>query len=1230
MHTDPNLLKEDFTSYPHDLIKSYKIIFTDKIIDNICARHQDDESFSLDVFTIDGIITEIEFIKLVDPKMELKYSSTHFVKNLNISCVEYLYASDLETYYALGSTNGTIYIGILSQNKLAGLSFNIVSEIRAKTLTEKLTSFIPLSILKHESNEVILAIKYIGNNLIAYVTSYFMFKLYNIRDRRETYSECLIKNRTNQILNYSRIEYLTINLQEGMEPRSKSFLFALYLEYDVIFCINTFEIIFTNIPSSNIDNSAFISNFTTYFNTIDLGSNLFKKNSNMHKLEGRLIDLRSYDNKLWIVSEKNQKVKRLFGAGEQIFTGYEIKLFNRSGDQAPKSEIVISNEKIKNYHNIILQLLLGKNSNENKNEIVKSLFNNPDIYDNSLTDSNYFLNLRKSLLTKLENRIDACDFFLTEDLNSLCFIRNKSLSFIKYGSEFDTINVAINKHEYYLRNMLFEDSYYSLSEKSTGEHDISTMISRYIGIEKNKDGDNLFYIILALLRIYMTELNILMDDVEHVSKYFNLRWNNYNTFVKEYFIDALGNQFNNLNHLDVFHQVIYDICLNNIGYIDDHIQGLIKLFETYSKERNVDDLTSLITTMYVENSEFVNPKFCEILSKMASEKITSIYHLSRDLFAFLQWKEQNLSYDISLENMNLYNNKIIVNFKDYYSLYLIANSKVKAVEKGTNMLEIIVHDNLNKFGGSILADIKNKYVDYIIFYMTRDFIYNSNAAVARNRRDYYNIIHKLLNLGQNDVLSTVVKIQTDLVSSDYKQLEQCFVQIISLVMMKDNEDWKEYINKYFTILIDIQNNNGNGFTYFENFYCYFTGNDTIAAEANQDYVIIKGYYYLNEELSKYLNTNHDKFEFYNLCYTRIFQTFTKNDSPNKMKIINEYIVNLIRYALTVGFDVAYNYYLNTRDKLNINSHNHFIVELFSIYLLNNYKPIHLKIISKDNNLCDLLCSHLEEKAKSLFNSIGNIMNIIDVHYNYHTISSEYNEGRVYKMLLNIYEIRGENDRAIKIYYKLYECVNSLLGENIQWKAEDLLQAYKFKLKVLEDLTYFIKLTRENFDTGYIDDIKPYNKLLAEKEMTTARLEFLNFVVSEKKILQGDISNDQVLLSELFKYQMYNLITDYNMISCIENDSLKHILIYNFIADNFAAPGETIQDGMSKLGIDGNHNLPYSYKKYKDINLLSVFYQQVCDTNDIDLVRVSLESLLSLYNEAAIPGILVIIFLMLEG
>jgi hypothetical protein len=1205
MHQDSKSLKENFTNYPDNLIKCHRITFTDKIIDNICAKMKDDESFTIAIFTIDGVITQMDFRDLVDPTAEPRYNSTHFIRNFNIVCVEYLYSSDTEnSYFALGSINGTVYIGLLGETKMSGLNFDIIAEVKTKTLTEKISSFIPLSLLKQESNEIILNIKYIGNNLIAYVTSYFQFKLWNIKERREIYSECLIKNRTSQILNYSRIEYLTINLEEGLEPRSKSFLFTLYLEYDVIYCINTFEMLFTNIPRSNITNSAFISNFNTFFNTIELGSNVIKKNSNIHKLEGKLIDIKAYDDKVWIISERYEKIERLMRDGDYMFISYDIKIFNRSN--TTDTNIVLMNERIKNYYNILLQVSIGKPSRESYNEILKCLFNNYDLYLSELDkDGNYVDKIKHSIITQLENRAVACDFFLTEDINSLCVLRYNSLSFIKYVSEFDKINVLISNHEYYLRKMLFEDNNYSLSEKSSGAYDIGTMITHYIGFEKNRSNDNLFYIILAMLRIYMTEVNILMDDVVYANAYFSSKWKDYNSFIKEYFNEPLNGQFGNLNHLDVFYQMIHEIYLNNQRYIDDQINVLKELFWNYFTERNNEENLLLVKEMYVESNEFVNPKLCEILPKLILEKITSIYHLSRDLLTFTLWQEQNIDF-VASESKD-----VQTYFKDYYSLYLISTSKIG----GGFVLETIINENLNYFSGNILADTKNKYVDYIIFKMTKDFIYESNWQVTLSK-DYYTMVNKLINYEKYETLATVIKIQGD-AEKYHKRLEQVFLKIISLIRIKNNKDWIDLLDTYFTILIDIENNQGE-FTHFEDFYSIYTGNRKLISGSESGYIIIKGYHYLNNEISKHMMDCNTKFEFYNNCYTRIFLTLNENDSKDKMAIVNDYLSNLIRYAITIDFDIAYNYYLNTRDKLNIDDPNHYIVEQFTIYLLNNYTPTILKIITKDNHLCDLICQHLEQKAKLLFNNIGNIMNLIEVNFNKQGLITDYDGNKVYKLLLNIYTLRCENSRAARIYHTLYECVNSTLSQNNEWKSEDLFKAYKFKLKIMEDLVYFTKLSLEEFN-----DISSasYRDLTCEKELVIARIELLKYVIAEGRLLNGKIFHDEEFLSEVFRFKLYHVITDYNVIAYLESNKLKHLLINNFISVNLSS-NENLSDGISRLDLDKEAEYGIQYGIYSQKSYLSIFYSQIAETNDIDLIRIGIETLLSLYNHADIPEKLV--------
>ena len=237
-----------------NFIKKYRIIFTDLIINNISAITISNDKFLITVFTIDGQVKQLEFENL----RSVLISSGSFDRNLNMIYAEYLnyYGSN---FFALGSLNGSIYLIKLENSGKGVLSSDIIDEIKRgpSGFGQKISSIMPINLngifFSKTPPDSIISIKHLGNNLIAFVTEQFNFKIYNYKNKKEVYSNRLIKNRIDERLNESQINFMSLSLTEDdvKESRSKCLIFTIYMEYNLNQVLQSFEMWFINIPELN-------------------------------------------------------------------------------------------------------------------------------------------------------------------------------------------------------------------------------------------------------------------------------------------------------------------------------------------------------------------------------------------------------------------------------------------------------------------------------------------------------------------------------------------------------------------------------------------------------------------------------------------------------------------------------------------------------------------------------------------------------------------------------------------------------------------------------------------------------------------------------------------------------------------------------------------------------------------------------------------------------------------
>ena len=629
---------------PTTFLKKYKLIFTDYIIDSVTASAVSDEAFILTIFTLDGNINQIEF-------NSAGYSTTpgSFNISMGIITVEYLdfFKSN---FFALGSNTGVVYL-VKLENLRGNLRFEIVEEIKKSNFKDKLSSLMNLSLnlniftqSKKPSHDSIKSIKHVGNNLIAYVTEQFNFKIYNYKTKREIYQNCLIKNRVDERLISSKINFYVLNLtEEDMnKSRSKCFIFTVYLEYNTSCLLTSFEVWFANIPEldirslSNTEKIGIIKDFNAFYEFIELGHDIRIKNTRVYNMSGKLVNILNYEKKIWVLSENtNYNKAGVIDPSQGEILKYNLKIFSINKAYNPSNDnddIMISEEpkivfydyQIKNLENILNQiksynfynvgnedsdrealprsnkkmrecLAVGISSNTEVQLLLQLLISSQFIDEDTLISyfnskpshistsmPQKFLNKSQILahVEKLctvgvnpmtrsktrgdnlssysvvqtiiedlikksyENNTASIGFFMTKEIEGLALIRKKGISFLKTVGEFEYINEVINSHEYYLRNLIFgiENVNKYQSHNVTIINELKSKLMNYLTLESKQSGQNILLMIFALLRIYLTEVYLLISDEKYLSNYFvnfstysEYNLNSLDAFVKEHF-----------------------------------------------------------------------------------------------------------------------------------------------------------------------------------------------------------------------------------------------------------------------------------------------------------------------------------------------------------------------------------------------------------------------------------------------------------------------------------------------------------------------------------------------------------------------------------------------------------------------------------------------------------------------------------------------------------------------
>ena len=244
------------------------------------------------------------------------------------------------------------------------------------------------------------------------------------------------------------------------------------------------------------------------------------------------------------------------------------------------------------------------------------------------------------------NKLLGFGTYNTDDITSLALVREKSVSVLKKISSFELLEQYITDYEQKIRKIILDDDRInSVNYDNSIEKDLKLFMSREILF--NESNATLFA--LALVRVYLTDIFIVLEDKEEIYSILSNDEDFVNPKRLESFIEVIfHNPKNNKASLDFLTQILFELFVNNKARIVEDIQIIKEAFlkhrdganksghnyETYSAEIMIsDDITE---KNYI--SPFIAFNISEIITQMVSNQITSSYKLARDILGFLEWK----------------------------------------------------------------------------------------------------------------------------------------------------------------------------------------------------------------------------------------------------------------------------------------------------------------------------------------------------------------------------------------------------------------------------------------------------------------------------------------------------------------------------------------------------------------------------------------------------------------
>lgn len=1242
--------------------------FQSPIIDSLTAIPLTSTSFLLIIFTEGSVLRWYE-IDVLSPNMaNIAFNYKPFFCNIDLdakpTCVELI--EKKQTYkfkFILGTENGGIYVIELLGQKNSNsneLSYNKYNVSNSNSFFTSMISSLSLNSNDSAFQKGISALKYLGNDIVCVLRNNLDFDVINIKKKQIIKTEHIDKFKNKQ-LDKAKIDFRVFELAKHGADICQEKIFSVFIEMNFFKHKSemfSLELWFCNIPKPTTIIAA--DSYEEYYSKIDIGSDLRIKNIREYCYEGKIIDILVYKSKLWLLVKERKtgmKIQSLVldSASEDELSPSSFDVFTTNNGIS----LLTIEEKYQNIRYIIAQIRMNASLSPSQiNKLLYSLISNNEEYFQTETLINHinaefkqqFINKRQVLSFIAEeylspssekyldndiivplmlsfednNSMIGIGSFANNDIDSITIFRGQGITMLKKVDILEKIDILVGLHEINMRKILF-DPYSCINIMSDFSPEKS--INSYIAKDIFSSPRNAILLAMGLLRIYLTESFLMLnDEQDNKHKIFNMNPTSSripDDFIDDVFTKNLSSQYNYLNFLDFIHEILFQLLSTYKFEIFDSINIFQKAFRNISNSQG-DPLDSPLypsdgqSVVYKSRNRLliINSKYCDIISKLILNKITSIFNVFRDILSLLQWRntysdvigEDINGSEIEIEE-NIYQTSkemfvqilscwMVANHLTYFNAENVSNidknsieSNLKYKDKEVSCLEYFIFEKLSEKGAIILKLLKNDFINFII----RNLIWDVNFFKS-SKFEIYRFINNINKKEDHELIYMVNALQY--FNSDVQQINFVFISIVCMGWMENIPKMKKLMDQFFSLI------NVNSMVAFESFYNLMKF-ETISINNNQNFLespIIKGFLYLEKKMSKILKTKYMD-EFYIFSYEYIFPAFKENETLNKYKnVFIAYLKSLFDSSLNINCDLALNLLagLQSLEKdnvqlLSIPEVKMGIISVFIKYFksstnFSRKNPLIAKLIVYQYEFLIDICEQIEKSTlKNLKNSeiIIPISSISDIN--------SFNENFDYfRLLIFIYLQMKEYSRSAVVSVQYAKAIdNAIIAD--QLTPQEMVQLYRREVSVLNDALMSIKRCR-----GSICYVNHY-EVLSEKKICEMKLIIL-LVYLQNDQLKAAIKEEEIclvkqnaqMLNFIFKIRLYDIAVKNEIIKYIKFKEGK-IFIFNMLKN-------LIKDNLNGL---------------LELFINQIIYGSICNEYEFCL----LEVLLSLNSEYKVGDII---------
>ena len=1110
-----------------------------------------------------------------------------------------LLSTNPQLVFSIGSERGSIYLCNLNYDSNAkNMQLTVSVCYQSQTLLENVIAIVSIG-KEHNERKMVMnginCMKCIGNGLLCVLRNSSTFEVYDFQTEKVIHSSKEKESCGFMKLVSSGIIAEEINYDNNASGISneKIYRLVIYMNYsnnksDII----TKEIWFMNIQNACDNNNNSISNNGNAFSFNDIRI----KNERQFSIDGVVVDMLSADNNLLYVSKMNANVLQyemhsiyydsqhpsnttqdaidFLSAYSATVSTFIDHIELRYSHLLRKIDMITSN--LGNSPTTINKLLfsvISSNDDYIPNEALITLVNNK--YNKQFANKKQALKFLHETFISTEstlrldeeiilpsvyfqinnNSIVSLAQIENEDLKTIIVNRKQSFSIFKKVFNYELIDTLIDKYEYELMRII--------STSSHKEHDVKHFIHKEVNINEC----NAMFLVMSLLRVYLNEMFLLLNNESFLYEYFKDReTNNFDfnngaltalnqreDFINKIFADHISVQLNDSVYFsnEFVQYEIYTLYTNHNNIIDNMICSLKNNYQHFNVKatQNANVFEHISST---GNNFFVlNSIYCDIISKVTANRINSMFKVFRDCLGFVQWRKNYFQ----LSDYTAIERKVKDIFNKVFSCFLVSNhltyfnmdnvSKInigenaKYKDKEVTILEFLIFEKISHYGTNILSAKKNEVINDFIYFFICDVLYlketNYQIYSILFRNNDIHLIHLINNIHNNEHSMQVV-----------------FIALISNAIEKNYDKITQLLSLYF-----LQVNNEHTVNSFERFYSQMNFDNV--ANINQIHLPqIKAYLYLELIIRKYL-PKEQLYQFYYFTFPYVFPSFANNidlySTNNNVTFINfacNYIANVFESVININPSISIKLYA-----MLAQPHFHTLLKLSQDFIINAYiaefkqcshsstkKAIIDDLISNHYGLLENICDELTNrctlnlKNNDLVSSINNMSLAVNENFNY------------FKLLIFIYTRMKQYKQCAIICYDYAQSIYKAILTD-QYELTEMIEMLREHIHALNNCLVSInKAHNYNHDETSCLNV---HEITREKKFSECKLHMFIFYNDNYALLSQVTNEDEImlikdnnkLLNGIFQYKLYDLVIKIELVKYLRFPEAK-IFIYNII------------------------------------------------------------------------------------